>query len=183
MHFAQGTFRLPWIPTCEIPGDVMGRQQVWASQLDVLLLRAALQGCTEPQQEVQLMSPLLLFFCSVSLGPGWLQSQVSRSPQQKKVCAPQGLTQGMVEEHVRGLGEENLKLSTPNLQICAHGLTIPYPEAKANFPLLPAGKACPLWGEQHGASTASRAQMWASGNRGPKAARKSWPGTGWQWNG
>lgn len=49
----------------------------------------------------------------------------------------------------RGLGQENLKLTTPNLQIHVCGLTISYPEAKANFPLFPAGKACLLWGGQH----------------------------------
>lgn len=75
----------------------------------------------------------------------------------------------MVEEHVRGLGEENLKLSTPNLQICDCSLTIPCPEAKANFSLL----LCPLWGGQHTVlqSNASRAQIGASGKQRAKAAR------------
>lgn len=120
--------------------------------------RAALQGCTGPQQ-VQLMSPLLLLFCpGYVTGPGWLLSQVIRSPQQKVVRAPQKAYpshgRGACQRTWRGksqtspfLGEENL--STPNLQICAHGLTIPHPGAKANSPLLPAGKACPLWSGQH----------------------------------
>lgn len=65
----------------------------------------------------------------------------------------------MVEEHVRGLGQENVKLSPPNLQNCARGVTTPYPEAKANFPLLPAGNPSSGGWATHGASTASRAQM------------------------
>lgn len=64
----------------------------------------------------------------------------------------------MAEEHARELGQENLKLSRQNLQICACGLN-PYHTLNptANFPVLPAsvtaahaahyrGKACPLWG-------------------------------------
>lgn len=138
-----------------------------------LLDRAAPQGSTGSQRDMQFMPPLLLLVTlDVMLSPSWPPSQGSRvTAAGEGTCSSRAYKCYGQRSVPEDSGQENTKHSMPNLQICARGLTIPAPKPTANLPLLPASAAAahatPDMGQSlstvgwatHGTSTAGKVQL------------------------
>lgn len=166
------------MPTCETPAQV-----TWHGGAMCGHPRADVQHHRGAQGSSKKCSSCCPFSCSSPWPWCWaLGGHHLRAVgllQQEKVPASQGFTSVTAEEHARG--QENLKCSTLDLQIRAHGLTIPALKPTANLPLLPASAiaahTAPCTGQNlstmgwvtHSTSTASRVQMWAAEKRVPKA--------------
>lgn len=139
-------------------------------RVDVLLDRAAPQGNTRsPERSAAGVTPS-------ALCPGHdAGSRLTTLGGSQATAAGEGACSSraynvMAEEHARGLGQENLKRSTLDLQICAHGLDILALKPTANL-LLPASataaQAAPYPGQglsttgwvTRSSATASRAVM------------------------